>query len=284
MVKKAIVPSLKKLGKTAAMSLVVNNGTTKKEKAAIYSRTSSSANIQSDTHRRQLRASLNALEKSGCKKLSLKKVTECISGMLPLRQRKTLMDLMSGSYSHIFVESIRALARKSSAIEELHQAAKKNTVQGSLLQMQALSCSTTTQAQLKIFNAVSWLPWQSLSGMWLLTGWHLDYKGRERCSKKQLEKPKWKSMAGRAILSMHWPSLAMKRWRRINWRNNLLLCAHLTRQAGCLCATLRSKLPNALNSRSQWAKMPLWHSPRMLEFTRCSQDTFWGCCCGTLVM
>ena len=126
MVKKAIVRSLKKSGKTAASSLVVNNGTAKKEKAAIYSRTSSSANIQSDTHRRQLRASLNALERSGCKKLSLKKVTECISGMLPLRQRKTLMDLMSGSYSHIFVESIRALARKSSAIEELHQAAKKH--------------------------------------------------------------------------------------------------------------------------------------------------------------
>lgn len=122
----ALPKSKKLVEKKSAASARKPVATTKK--AAIYSRTSSSANQHGDSHKRQIRAGLCALQSLGMQKkgLSLKRVSECISGMLPLQQRKKLMDLVSGTYSHVFVESLRSLARKPGAIEELHQVAKKS--------------------------------------------------------------------------------------------------------------------------------------------------------------
>jgi len=109
---------------------VTRNGPRKPaKKAVIYSRTSSSSNKKGDTHTRQVKAGLCAMSCSGVKtseKKKLQKVTECISGMLPLAKRKKLLKLIDGTYSHVFVESLRTLARKSSAIEELHEAAKRS--------------------------------------------------------------------------------------------------------------------------------------------------------------
>lgn len=100
------------------------------KRAALYSRTSSRTNQHSDSHRRQLKAGLEAMHSYGLpqknSRPALKRVTECISGMLPVRQRKKLLQLVSGDYSHVFVESIRSLARKSGTIEELYHEAKKN--------------------------------------------------------------------------------------------------------------------------------------------------------------
>eukprot|EP00438_Fugacium_kawagutii_P023949 Skav213219 [mRNA] locus=scaffold369:23605:24360:- [translate_table: standard] len=96
----------------------------------LYSRTSSRTNQYSDSHKRQLKAGLQAMQSYGLpqknRRQTLKRVTECISGMLPVRQRKKLLQLVSGDYSHVFVESIRSLARKSGTIEDLYNEAKKN--------------------------------------------------------------------------------------------------------------------------------------------------------------
>ena len=128
--KKVAATSLtKKAGAQAAVRGKKAGGRRKKvgaQKAVIYSRTSSKANAEGDTHHRQLKAGMKAFAACGLPRssMSLQKVTECISGMLPLQKRKTLMKLVKGECSHIFVESVRSLARSSRAIEDLHQAAK----------------------------------------------------------------------------------------------------------------------------------------------------------------
>lgn len=95
-------------------------------KVAIYTRTSSKTNMKGDSSRRQIQAGLAALKSSGVKpSKSLQKVTECISGMLPLNKKKKLQALLDGKTSHIFVESLRALGRKASGIEEIYEKAKE---------------------------------------------------------------------------------------------------------------------------------------------------------------
>ena len=89
----------------------------------IYSRTSSKSNVNGSTHQRQAQAVASCLSKKDQK--DLEKVTECISGTLPLDQRGKLLSLLNGSYKDIYVESLRALARKSSVLEEVHEQAKK---------------------------------------------------------------------------------------------------------------------------------------------------------------
>ena len=95
------------------------------KKAAIYARTSSHANAKSDSHSRQFHAATGAAKKESSSLLKkVKKVGETVSGMLPLKQRKKLMALLNGDYSHIFCENVRALSRKASTLEDIYEQAK----------------------------------------------------------------------------------------------------------------------------------------------------------------
>ncbi|CAE7241929.1 unnamed protein product [Symbiodinium natans] len=134
-----------------------NNIVESKKKAAVYSRTSSKTNISGDSTGRQMRAGLAAAKSSGCTPVSLKRVSECISGMLPLPQRKKLHALLDGSYSHVYVESLRALGRKASGIEEVYEAAKKtktNVVVADLPCVFSLSATPAEAFQRRVMAAV----------------------------------------------------------------------------------------------------------------------------------
>ncbi|CAJ1410792.1 unnamed protein product [Effrenium voratum] len=97
-----------------------------KTATAIYTRTSTKTNLKGDSGNRQFRASLKALKAvQGKDYKGAKRVSECISGMLPLKDRKKLQSLLNGGFSHIYVESLRALGRKTSAIEEIYEEAKR---------------------------------------------------------------------------------------------------------------------------------------------------------------
>ena len=124
---------------------------------AIYSRTSSKANIAGDSSGRQMRAGLAAAKNLGGGQSSLKRVSECVSGMLPLAQRKKLQSLLDGSYSHVFVESLSALGRKATGIKEVYEAAKKsktNVVVADLPCVFSLSATPAEAFQRRVMAAV----------------------------------------------------------------------------------------------------------------------------------
>jgi DNA invertase Pin-like site-specific DNA recombinase len=98
---------------------------TSPKKIAVYCCTSSKTNLKGDSQARQKRASLKALQWKLGRKPAVQVVNECISGMLPLPQRKKLQSLLDGAYDAVYVESVRSLARKASAIEEIYEKAKK---------------------------------------------------------------------------------------------------------------------------------------------------------------
>ena len=77
-------------------------------KLAIYARTSSKTNLHGDSHDRQLRSTSKAMRVAGGYQVSMsqvRKVKECISGMLPLAQRNKLQKLINGNYDAVYVES-----------------------------------------------------------------------------------------------------------------------------------------------------------------------------------
>ena len=59
----------------------------------------------------------------------MKKVSETISGMLPLKKRTQLQQLLSGEYDTVVVESARALSRSVETSEQIYNTAKENGVQ-----------------------------------------------------------------------------------------------------------------------------------------------------------
>ena len=99
----------------------------RKEKVALNACTSSKTNINGGSHGRQMRCTTKALQAAGAKvpKARIQKITECISGMLPLTQRKQLQKLLNGEYDTVYVESLRALGRKASVIEEVYDKARE---------------------------------------------------------------------------------------------------------------------------------------------------------------
>ena len=56
----------------------------------------------------------------------VRKVKECISGMLPLAQRNKLQKLINGDYDALYAESLRALGRKATVIEDVYEMAKNS--------------------------------------------------------------------------------------------------------------------------------------------------------------
>lgn len=97
-----------------------------KPKIAVYCRTSTRTNEKGDSQPRQKRASLKALRMQPGKTPAIQVVNECISGMLPLQKREKLQSLLNGAYQAVYVESVRSLARKASAIEEIYEKAKSS--------------------------------------------------------------------------------------------------------------------------------------------------------------
>jgi hypothetical protein len=103
----------------------------KTTKVALYARTSSAANAAGHSTTRQMEAATSVLKRSGVPRsaeLKVHKVSEVISGMLPLAERTKLQKLLSGEFDTVIVESQRALARGVHAAEEVYQTAKKNNV------------------------------------------------------------------------------------------------------------------------------------------------------------
>ena len=133
---------------------------TKKAKAAFYARTSTKTNLLGDSQGRQLRASLAHAQADGGKgsqKKSIDKVTECISGMLPLAERRKLLSLLDGSYKTIYVESLRALGRKASVIDDIYERAKETRTEIAIADMPGLmklDASPTERFQLRVVAAV----------------------------------------------------------------------------------------------------------------------------------
>ena len=87
---------------------------------AVYTRTSNQKNFKGDSTARQCRATKHLLPKFA----KIKKVSECISGMLPLKERKVLQSLLNGSFEAVYVESARALSRRADVIEAIYKKAK----------------------------------------------------------------------------------------------------------------------------------------------------------------
>jgi hypothetical protein len=112
-------PASNKKGK---MQRPASNKTKKgKIKVAIYARTSSKTNEKGNSFSRQFHNSMASMAKAGLnsKKMSITKVHECISGMLPLKRRKVLQNILDSGYDEIFVESLRSLTRSSTVAEAI---------------------------------------------------------------------------------------------------------------------------------------------------------------------
>lgn len=102
-------------------------------KCAIYTRTSSKANVAGSSAVRQVDAALATLAsmtKAKVSKQDITTISDCVSGMLPIHRRKRLVDIItSGQYKAVFFESSRALARKASVAENLAALAAEHGVQ-----------------------------------------------------------------------------------------------------------------------------------------------------------
>jgi len=100
----------------------------------LYARTSSEGDKVQRSAARQFSHSSRAVKGAGKNVKVLKKVSEVVSGSLPLQGRDTLMNLLSGKIPGatsvdprkllVFVESARAVARDAMVGEQLYQASK----------------------------------------------------------------------------------------------------------------------------------------------------------------
>ena len=96
---------------------------------AIYAHTSSKTNLHGDSHDWQLGSTSKAMRVAGGYQVPMsqvRKVKECISGMLPLAQRNKLQKLINGKHDAVYVESLRALGRKATVIEDVYEMAKNS--------------------------------------------------------------------------------------------------------------------------------------------------------------
>ena len=80
-----------------------------------------------DSANRQWQAASRALTETGLARKSAQKVKDIISGAVPLAQRTKLMKLLN-TVTDIYVESSRALTRKSVVGEELFELARAKGV------------------------------------------------------------------------------------------------------------------------------------------------------------
>ena len=109
-----------KKGRKNKKTMMKKNDT---QKVVAYARTSTKTNQAGSSAPRQLAACARV-----AKGLAMRKVSETISGMLPLQKRTKLRQLLSGEYDTIVVESARALSRSVQTSEQIFNAAKENGV------------------------------------------------------------------------------------------------------------------------------------------------------------
>ena len=96
----------------------------KAKKVVAYARTSTKTNQGGNSAPRQLAACARVAQGA-----AMKKVSETISGMLPLSQRTRLQQLLSGEYDTVVVESARALSRSVETSEQIYNTARRNGVE-----------------------------------------------------------------------------------------------------------------------------------------------------------
>jgi len=102
-----------------------------KKGVAVYTQTSSKANLGSSSAARQRKACQAALASLGEQLQNrVQCVSETVSGMLPLDKRDQLKELLNGAkVGKVFVESARAIARSAIVAEEAWQMSKTNGVE-----------------------------------------------------------------------------------------------------------------------------------------------------------
>ncbi len=94
-------------------------------KVVAYTRTSSTANMKGNSQARQLSAIVRQANQDGLNRTNIKKVTECVSGMVPLASRKKFMNLLNNTNTkNIYVESASRVARSAAVAEQIYQAAQ----------------------------------------------------------------------------------------------------------------------------------------------------------------
>lgn len=124
----------KERGKSAHLLKKAHSG----EIGVVYARTSSEGDKVERSAARQFNNGARAAKGLGRNIKVLQKVSEVISGSLPLQHRDTLMSLLSGKIPGtttvdprkllVFVESARAVARDAMVGEQLYQASKASGV------------------------------------------------------------------------------------------------------------------------------------------------------------
>ena len=95
----------------------------KQSKVVAYMRTSSKANMDGNSQARQFAAILRQAQQDGhgC---NMKKISDCISGMVPLPNREKFRALVKNKDTKkIYVESASRVARSASVAEQINQAA-----------------------------------------------------------------------------------------------------------------------------------------------------------------
>ena len=120
-----------------------------KIKVAIYARTSSKTNEKGNSFSRQFQKSMASMATAGLnsKKMSITKVHECISGMLPLKRRKVLQNILNSGYDEVFVESLRSLTRSSTVTEALAQKVQDSKIKIHVADMPGLFAKDATPPQ-----------------------------------------------------------------------------------------------------------------------------------------
>ena len=114
------------------------NKASSRDVGVVYARVSSPGLKVERSRARQIDSSVRASEGKGNVKI-VKKVSEIVSGSLPMERRRTLLDLLAGKVQgmgavnprklKVFVESARAIARDALVGEQLYQLSKKSGVQ-----------------------------------------------------------------------------------------------------------------------------------------------------------
>jgi DNA invertase Pin-like site-specific DNA recombinase len=101
------------------------------KRVAVYTRTSSKANLGGASTARQRSVAHAALAGASEQlKQHVENVSEVVSGMLPLDQRTKLKELLDGQHvTKVFVESARAIARNAMVAEQAWQLSRDNGVE-----------------------------------------------------------------------------------------------------------------------------------------------------------
>ena len=142
-------PAANKTKKGKVQRPAANQTKKGKIKVAIYARTSSKTNAKGNSSSRQFQKAMASMATAGLKskKVSITKVHECISGMLPLNRRRVLQNILNNGYDEVFVESLRSLTRSSTVAEAIAQKVQGSKIKIHVADMPGLFAKDATPQQ-----------------------------------------------------------------------------------------------------------------------------------------